>query len=85
MMNIDYSVETWDSFIEKRNSLESLKFAKGDNSENANLDDKEAGKYIVIDQDKEILCALNCKYFLTHQFKRMLRVLKRTVSMKRFF
>ena len=47
MMNIDYSVETWDSFIEKRNSLESLKFIKGDNSENENLVDKEAGKYII--------------------------------------
>ena len=57
MMNIDYSVETWDSFIEKRNSLESLKFTKGDNSEKEKPTDEEAGKYIVIDPDKEILCA----------------------------
>ena len=45
MMNIDYSVETWDSFIEKRNSLESLKFNKGDNSEKEKPTDGEAGKY----------------------------------------
>ena len=29
--------------------------------------------------------ALNCNYFLTHQFKHVFGVLKRTVSLRRFF
>ena len=30
-------------------------------------------------------CQVKCKYFLTHQFKNMFWVLKRTVSFRRFF
>ena len=40
---------------------------------------------VCIDPDKESLLAENCKYFLTHQFKHVFWVLKRTVSLRRFF
>ena len=35
--------------------------------------------------DKKNVSALNCRYFLTHQFKHMFWVLKRTVSLRRSF
>ena len=38
-----------------------------------------------IDPDKEILFALKFNYCLTHWFKHVFWVLKRTVSMRRFF
>ena len=34
--------------------------------------------------DKQNLCALNCKCFLTHYFNHIFWVLKRTVSLRRF-
>ena len=38
-----------------------------------------------IDPEMEILCTQNCNYFLTHGFKQVFWVLKRTVSLRRFF
>ena len=38
-----------------------------------------------IDPDKEILLAYNCNYYLTHQFKHVFCMFKRTVSPRRFF
>ena len=38
-----------------------------------------------IGPDKDTLCTLNCIYFLTHQFEHVFCVLKRTVSLRRFF
>ena len=38
-----------------------------------------------IDPDKEILLAKNRNFFLTHQFKHVIWVLKRTVSLRRLF
>ena len=35
--------------------------------------------------DKETFSVYNCKYFLTHNFKHMFWMLKRTVSMRQFF
>ena len=35
--------------------------------------------------DKQKFSAYNCKYFLTHNFSHMFWVLKRTVSLRRFF
>ena len=42
-------------------------------------------KETVIGPDKDSLCSKNCNYFLTHQFKHVFWVLKRTVSLRRFF
>ena len=39
----------------------------------------------IIGPDKDSLCPLNCINFLTHQFKHVFWVLKRTVSLRRFF
>ena len=38
-----------------------------------------------IGPDKDSLCTKNCIYFLTHQFKHVFWVFKRTVSLRRFF
>ena len=38
---------------------------------------------ICLDNQKQL--AQNCKYFLIQQFEHMFRVLKRTVSLRRFF
>ena len=38
-----------------------------------------------IGPDKDSLCTLNCVYFLTHQFKHVFWMLKRTVSLRRLF
>ena len=40
---------------------------------------------VLINPDKESLRALNCDYFLTHKFKHVFWVLKRTISLRRFF
>ena len=41
---------------------------------------KSSFKFIGSDKHKDL--ALNCKYFLTHQFKHIFWVLKRTVSLR---
>ena len=48
-------------------------------------DDKSQFKPAWVDPDKEILLALICNYFLTYQLKHVFWVLKRTVSLRRFF
>ena len=46
---------------------------------------KHDDKKTRIDPDMEILLAKKCNFFLTHLFKYVFWVLKRTVSLRRFF